>query len=801
MSKRTHIFLGISGALIGILAVAIAVGYWLVYRSHPVVEGEVLLSGLTEPVQVRRTEFGYVHIKAAHREDLYRAVGYVHAQDRLWQMELIRRVGEGRLAEVLGKDALAVDRLFRTLGLFRVAAEIEEAMDDRTRAALEQYAEGVNAGMVAFKGRLPIEFDMLGYEPESWTVRHSLLVSRLMAWELDYSRWMDILLSVFVARFGPERARVLFPSWLEGDPTIVGRLARDAEDGLMSYLAAETSARAVLGQSGLGHGSNAWAVHGSRTVTGKPYLANDPHLLLMAPGRFHEMHLVAPGLDVAGVMIPGVPFTIIGRNRSIAWGLTNAMIDDHDFFIEQVDNPSTPTRYMLDGRWVPMQQRVDTILVKDSDPVLLSVYSTHRGPIINRVEPSARWSSSLISMRWTGHDVTQDARAFLLLNEAQSWGEFTDALRYFAVPSQSFVYADTAGNIGYRTGGKVPIRDAAHALLPADGRSSSNDWRGFVPFEAMPASYNPEAGFVATANNAIAGTPYPYHLSHLLEPPWRAQRINEVLKDVGRATMEDMERLQQDVLSPLAREIVPLLVGVLSDSSADEPFPQYVSYLRTWDFRMDKGKVAPSIFESLYNHAMHETFIDEMGTELLALYDTLAGMPLTAFRRLLNDPDSDWFDDLRTPEREFRDDIIRRAFRLSLSDLQGRLGTDVRQWRWERLHTLTFSHVLGAVPALAPIFNVGPFAVGGSHSTVNVGYFLLDGSYTMTVGSSVRQIFDLADPNNTRTVMPPGQSGHVFHDNYDDQIQLWLNGSYKIVLMDSMSVARQAPMQLMLLPG
>jgi len=261
-----------------------------------------------------------------------------------------------------------------------------------------------------------------------------------------------------------------------------------------------------------------------------------------------------------------------------------------------------------------------------------------------------------------------------------------------------------------------------------------------------------------------------------------------------------MQRLQQDVVSPLAQEIVPMLIDVLSDSTADEQFPQYVLYLRTWDFKIEKGQVAPSIFESLYHHAVRETFVDEMGDELLSLYDTLAGMPLTAFRRLLDDPEASWFDDVRTPQREQRDDILRRAFRLSLNDLQERLGTDVKQWRWERLHTLTFSHVLGAVPALAPIFNVGPYTVSGSHSTVNVGYYLLDGSYTMTVGPSLRFVFDLSDRNNSRTVMPPGQSGHIFHRNYDDQVGLWLNGSYKIVPMDSALVARQAPFILLLRP-
>jgi penicillin amidase len=476
------------------------------------------------------------------------------------------------------------------------------------------------------------------------------------------------------------------------------------------------------------------------------------------------------------------------------------MIDDHDFFVEEVDSVARPTRYRLDGRWIPIAHSIDTILVKGSDPVLLSVYATRRGPVINRIEPSAKWSTSLISMRWTGHEVSNDAYAFLLLNEAQSWREFNAALRHFTVPSQSFVYADTAGNIGYRTAGRVPIRRSRHALLPVSGNRSANDWQGFVPFNQMPSSFNPKSGFIVSANNAIVGSDYPYHLSHIWEPPWRAQRINEVLRGSDKVSIEEMQRLQQDVVSPLAKQIVPLIIDVLSDTTADEHFPQYISYLRTWDFRMGKEQVAPAIFESLYRWSIHETFVDEMGEDLLGVYDTLAGMRLTALQRLLDKPESSWFDDIRTPERENRDDILRRAFRLALNDLQERLGTDIKRWRWERLHTLTFAHSLGVVPALAPIFNLGPYPVSGSHSTVNVGYFLLDGSFKMTVGASLRQIFDLSDHNNTRSVMPPGQSGQVFHRNYDDQISLWLNGSYKIVPIDPDLIVQRSQSILVLQP-
>jgi penicillin amidase len=556
-----------------------------------------------------------------------------------------------------------------------------------------------------------------------------------------------------------------------------------------------------VGAPGFSGGSNAWVVAGAKSVTGKPLLANDPHLILTAPARWYELHVVAPGLDVAGASLAGVPFVVIGRNRQIAWGVTNAMLDDEDFYVEEVDSVEHPTQYRFNGRWLPVRQKVDTILVKGGEPVFLTIYRTHRGPIVNRFEPAAQFSTALISMRWTGQEVSNEAKAFYLINKATNWKEFREALRHFALPAQNFVYADVDGNIGYRTGGILPLRKVKGPTLPYPGWTDEFDWRGFVPFERMPELFNPPEGIIATANNKIVADSYPYHISHHWEPPWRAERINELLRAQEQFSAEDFQRMQADVESPHARDIVPLILQAYQKSdSLPQQTSEALTYLRNWDYRMTKDDVATSIFQSFVVRVVRNTFEDEMGERLLALYDTLASIPLTVTTRLLKEGTSSWFDNVHTPQRETRDDIIRQSLDEALNDLKASLGGELKEWRWGRLHKVEFSHVFGDVPVLRPIFTVGPFQTPGSHSTIWKGDFRLAKPFVNHVGPSTRQIFDLADPNNTRAVTPPGQSGQVYHKHYDDQIPLWLDGGYRRMPMDRELIERHSNDHLILRP-
>lgn len=803
MSTRLKIFIGLLATFIFLLIVALSLAYYLVTKSFPETSGTVSAKGLGAKVQIYRDDFGVPHIFAESDRDGYFAVGYVHAQERLWQMELIRRAGMGRLSEILGESALPVDKLFRTLGLARLAARNAELLDPEVRNALQAYADGVNAFIDSHHGEMPVEFDMLGIEPEPWKIEHSLVVVRLMAWELNTSRWTDILMGVLVHRFGEEKARELFPNWPSGAPFILPREGKGKAiaEVPLQLMKADAAYRRLLGIQDISSGSNAWAIAGSRTMSGKPIVANDPHLVLMVPARWYELHLHTPDIDAAGATIAGVPFIVIGRNERIAWGVTSAMMDDADYYVEDVDSVQYPTKFRFANEWRPIARYVDTIVVKDSLPVVYTTYWTQHGPIVNRLEAAAQFSPYLISMRWTGEEPSDEARTFYRIDRARNWEDFKDALRSFGAPAQNFVYGDVDGNIGYYTGGKLPVRSVKSAMVPFAGSSGEFEWKGFVPFDKMPQRFNPAEGFVATANNKIIDDSYPYYISDNWEPPWRATRINEVLRSQDKFSIEDVQRLQLDLLSVQARDLVPIILKAYDSVEVkNEDVKTALTYFRTWNFQMTKNDVATTLFEDFFVKTIHNTLEDELGSQILGLYDTLGSVPMTVMTGLLQQDSSSWFDNVTTPQVETKNDIIRQSLEQAVDDLKGMLGGKLKEWQWGRLHKIEFRHVFGANSLLKPIFDIGPYAVGGSHATIWKGDFSLNAPYANTVGPSTRQIFDLSDMNNTRAVTPPGQSGQVFNRHYDDQVQLWLLGEYRRMPMDRAIIERSCKDELILEP-
>jgi penicillin G amidase len=803
MRRGLKIILGLGITATIVLAALLVIGIFMIRKSFPTTTGVIRVGSLGADVEVFRDAFGVPHIFAQTDHDLYFAVGYVHAQDRLWQMELVRRAGMGRLAEVLGPEALEIDRMFRVLGLRRVAQHSEALLDEKTRAALQAYADGVSEFIATHEGRYPVEFDILGFNPEPWTVEHSLLVSRLMAWELNYARWIDILRGIVTEKMGAARAQELYPEWSEDSPLIVPpELAkRKITAGGQELLGRDRAFRSLFGLGGFQTGSNAWALSGSMTTTGRPILANDTHLFLTAPGRFYELHTVTPEMNVVGMSIAGVPFVIIGRNRAISWGVTNAMLDDADYYVEEVDSADHPSLVRSLGRWVPVETYRDTIHVKGERSVVLTSYWTPDGPIINRIEPSASLSKELLSFRWTGHEPSADARAFYLINRASTWREFTRALSYFSVPAQNFVYADTAGTIGYQLAGKVPIRGTSGSAVPMPGWAQGYEWKGFVRPEELPSVVNAPEGFVATANNKIASRTYPYHLSTYWEPDWRIRRIREMLGEGGAFSVEDMRAMQRDVASVHARDLVPIILASYDGVDvSDRTLRDALTYFRNWTFEMNDRDVATSIFHAFITAAIRNTFSDELGPEAFRLFDSLATPPLLALTNAMHDSLSPWFDRIDTREVETRAEIVRMSLEEGLRFLKAERGDDIKAWTWGSFHQAEFAHLFASSPVLRPIFCPGPFPTGGSHSTVNNGYYRVDEPFANVVGPSMRMIVDLADSTGYESALPPGQSGHVFHKQYDDQVTLWLNAGTKHTLMLEKDVRRAGYDRLTLRP-
>lgn len=778
MRIRAKIFIGIIFTCIALAIIGYVSLKHLITKSFPQYEGELTLSGLHHSVKILRDEFAVPHIFAEDEHDLFFAQGYVHAQERLWQMDIARRAGEGRLSEVLGTSTLKFDRMLRTVGFRHIAEQLEQTISPQSKAILEAYSDGVNAFIHSHKGKFPIEFDMLNYTPEDWQPIHSLMIARLMAWELNISWHTDIVLGELVAKLGIEKASQIFPTYPENAPVIVERKISEKDLNILRYFSSlDFDRRKMFGTSGMHIGSNAWAVSPQKSESGFAMLANDPHLGLGVPAKWFEVHLSGGNVDVVGMSLPGTPLVILGHNKNIAWGLTNVMADDADFYFEKTDSLK-PEQYFYKGEWKNFEMEYDTIAVKDSARIPLEIRRTIHGPVINSVYPLHEISSPAITMAWTGYEMSDELLGIYKINTAHNWKLFLEGVKEFTVPGQNFVYADAVGNIGFKPGVRLPIRSTQNPTLPQDGSTGEYDWKGFVSFEQLPELFNPPEGFIATANNKTTNT-FPYHISNLWEPPSRIQRIRELLTKTEKLSVDDFKRIQMDYYSHFAKEMIPYLLSAYdSVSVSDTRIKTALTYFRNWNFIEKNTDVPTSIFEVYFQKLIHNIFLDEMGEELFNQYIVLANMPYRITLSLLSTSDSAWFDDVTTPQIETRDDIIRRSFSEAIEELQKQFGGEMKEWQWGKLHTITFKHLFGDVKVLRTIFNVGPFEVGGSGTTVNNGEFRFTRPFAMTLGPSTRHIVDFANLDGSLSVIPTGESGQPLSDHYSDQVQLWLKGEY-----------------------
>jgi penicillin amidase len=802
MGTKLKIFLGIVGSLTIIALVTVVILRYLVTKSFPTVDGELRIAGLESAVTIQRDDYGVPHIAAKNEHDLFFAQGYVHAQDRLWQMDISRRAGQGRLSEILGSSALKFDRLFRTIGILRIAEKLEQNLRPDSRRVLEAYSEGVNAFIESHHGKYPVEFDMLNYSPEKWKPVHSLLVARLMAWELNISWYTDLVLGDLYKTLGEEKAREIFPTYPENAPVIIPKdlRAKYLSQDMMRLIDADMEFRKFFGTTGTHIGSNAWAVGPEKSVNGKAMLANDPHLGFSAPSKWYEVHLRGGEMNVAGVSLPGTPMIVIGHNQRIAWGLTNFMADDADFYLEMTNSTG---EYYFKDTWRPMTVVQDTILVKDSSSVILVTKSTHHGPVINDVNATGLITKDvLLTMRWTGQDVSDELYSLILINKAKDWAEFKSGVKEFTVPGQNFVYADINGNIGYVAGVRLPIRTAQNPTLPMPGWTGQYDWTSFVPFAQLPSLYNPPQHYIATANNKMTDRAFPYHISNLWEPPSRIQRIDEMLGKQEKLTAEDFKHMQGDYFSRFAAEMTPYILHAYDAIAVpDIEVQTALSYFRNWHFRFSGDDVPTSLFHVFFTHLLRNIFLDKMGEAMFVKYIFVANIPYRVVPVLMHNPSSDWFDDKSTPQIETRDVIIRKSLEQAIQELKASLGGEMKTWQWGLIHTITFRHPFGSRPPLGAVFNIGPFPIGGSGTTVNNGEYYLANPYQVTLGPSTRQIVDFSDIDGALSVIPTGQSGQPMHDHYSDQTPLWLSGEYHTMPLDSAHVAAATRHTLRLLPA
>ena len=770
-------------SLIVAISLALTVGVYLHFRrSLPQAEGEIRIAGVEAPVEILRDGNGIPHIFARSIADASFALGFVHAQDRLWQMETSRRVASGRVSEIAGAGALPVDRLMRTLGLRRVAAANFERYDAETKRLLEAYAAGVNA-FLATDPVLPPEFWIARLKPEPWSPIDSVVWTKVMALDLG-GNWRGELLRLHLARSLPvERVEQFLPPY-PGDKPIAIRDLRGLYEGID-----------VPPTPGWPPGaSNSWVVSGTRSASGKPLLANDPHLRLTAPPVWYFAHLHAPGLDVVGATLPGVPGVIIGRNQRLAWGFTNTGGDVQDLYFE---------RLLPDGRYLaPDGPRAFTVLreriaVKGAADEDLVVRISRHGPVISRES-----GGHVLALAWTAlQENDASGEAIFGVARAHDWPSFLSALRKYQAPMQTISYADVDGNIGFASIGRVPVRKPANdlrGLLPAPGWDARYDWTGWIPFDELPRVFNPRDGAVVNANHKTVPRGYRPFITSEWQAPYRANRIAELLAATPKHTRESFARMQMDVVSTPVRELLPRLLAtpVKSDRAREA-----LKRLAAWDGTMAAERAEPLIAIAWWREISRGLYADELGLAFNATWGMRA--PFVAAALNGRGGAERWCDDTRTERVESCDDVLSEALERALDELQRRYGTDADRWRWGDAHFAWSQHrPFSRVWWLAPFFDIR-VPVPGDGYTVNVGQTDFNDAaepYASRHAPSLRAIYDLGDPQASLFIHSAGQSGNPLSSHYADFAPRWARGEYVPMLTERPRIESLGVQRLVLTP-
>ncbi len=804
MKKWIKILIGILSSVIIIGIVGGFIFYNMLKSTLPKYSGEISSNEIGNNIKIYRDSMAIPYIVANTDEDAAFALGYVHAQDRLFTMDLIRRAGEGRLSEILGPKTIPFDEMFRTIGIRKTAKQILDQLDPESLKLLKAYSKGVNLYIKNAKGKYPVEFDVLDYNPEKWTPLNCLEIGRMMAWELNISWWTDFAFTDLIQKFGADKVKDIIPEYPENGPFIIPSYLKKFSNISSSFMKTDKAFRQFMGWTGTHIGSNNWVVNDNLSASGKPIIANDTHLAFSAPGRWYVASLKTNDMNVSGFTLPGVPGVIIGKNNNIAWALTNIMEDDADFYLEKLD--STGTKYLYDGKWNNIKIYNDTIKVKDSSDVVYKIKYTDHGPIISNIHTysilfsNRHNSNATISMHWLGNMVSNEVHSFYKIDKAKNWNEFKDALSTYSVPGQNFVYADKEGNIGYLFGARLPIRANNTSSFIYDGTTDKYDWKGFVPQNDLPSLYNPPDNYIASANNKTVKS-FKYYITNMWEPTSRIERITELLNSKSKHSVSDFEKYQMDFVSPYAKQLTTYILEAFKGIDVTDPNLKIALKLfREWDFKLDQYSQAAAIYSEFLKHLFQNVFLTKMGRELYDEYVFVQNIPLRTILQLMDNPNSSWFDDPSTSQIENRDATIRKSLDDALTELENKLGKDPTYWQWGDLHYVIFKHAFSGFSSVVDrVVNIGPFEIGGDGTTVfNTEYPFtigLDkfasfkhGEFENNLGPVMRYIYDFSNPNEMKLILTTGESGNVMSKHYKDMSELWLSGKYLNVRTDLKSI-------------
>lgn len=787
-----------------LLIILAGAGTWFVRRPWPQVSGSAPMPGISASVQVIRDASGVPHIYAQNERDLFMAQGYVHAQDRLWSMYFNQLTASGRLSEAVGAPGIVGDKVLRTLGLRRAAEREWAEMDPEAQELLQAYADGINAFIDTNRNRLPIEFTVLGYEPEPWTPVDTISYGNLLSLYLAGNYRLEFLRARLIAEIGEQKTKDLLPAYDTSTPFIVPDEAQGYTSMRTMGFAGLDALDELLGDAGAMWGSNNWVVSGSRTVSGKPILAGDTHMNLTMPSIWYMNGMHGGRFNSMGFTLPGVPAVVLGHNGKISWAITNLNPDVQDLYIEKLDDRNNPTKYEFQGQWRDIEVIRETIKVKGQESVPLDIHLTEHGPLINKVIDDMSEAEPM-AFKWAMLGESRLFPAIVQINQAQNWDQFREALRSWRMPGQNFVYADVEGNIGYQMTSQVPIRASQHSgLVPVPGWTGEYEWQGYVPYEELPSMYNPPQGFIGTANNKVVSDDYPYRITEEWDPGYRAQRINDLLKANDRMDVAASQKMQGDTFSIPANNLRPYMLEIKPQNDEEA---RAIEQLRTWDLHFEADRVAATVFQTWYWFVFQNTLRDDLNPALAkdyldGQYERHGRFHITAMTQIMRDQNSPWFDDKNTPQVETRDDIIQRSLGQALAWLKENHGNDMNKWTWGEVHQVSYVSLLASTgnPVFAWLYKIEPIQARGENFTINTGTFTFQDPFSMAHGASQREVIDMGDLDGMQAIQSTGQSGLVRHANRTDMLEKWENVEYIPAPFSREKVEQNAATTLTLIP-
>ncbi|PFY70592.1 penicillin acylase family protein [Bacillus wiedmannii] len=743
--------------------------------SVPKIDGTIKLEDLQHAVQVKRDSKGVPHIKAENVHDLYFSQGYVQAQDRLFQMDLSRRQASGMLSEVVGEAAVDRDKLFRTLGLRRAAEASVSQYDGEAKYALQSFAEGVNAFIREAKEekKLPVEFTILGYEPAKWSIVDTLTIGKYMAFDLG-GHWHGQAFRYWALKNLPkEQANELFPTYPKDAPRLLAELKNTNVNVAQSF------AKTIIPPEF--NGSNNWVISGEKSASGKPILADDPHLSLATPSIWYQSQLEMKDLHVSGVIFAGVPGVILGHNDKIAWGVTNTGPDVQDLYIEK-RNPNNENEFLYNDKWEKATVVDESIKVKGGKTIPYNVTVTRHGPVISEfADKGKEKTKTVFALKWTALEPSAELKAVLNMNKAKDWNEFETALQDFHTPTQNFVFASNDGTIAYKANGNIPVRKKGDGSLPVPGWTDEYEWEGYIPYDQLPKVINPKQGFISTANNKIVDDNYPYHISNTWAQPYRQMRIQEFLQEKEKYTVKDLEELQMDQKNLYGKEFTPILLKELNKASLNEVEKEGVKQLTKWNFYDSKDEAAPLIFHLLMKEISNTLFSKEIPKDVMELFEGKSQVVDELIRKEVAGENGAWF----TKYGGFTK-VVHTSYENVMKKLQKEYGPNVAEWKWGDYHQLAFTHPISkssSMLALLAFNREKPIPIGGSQVTVQAASYGDNG--IVNHGASWRFVIDTKDMSNGYHIVGPGQSGHFRSDWYHDQIDDWVNGTYHTTTLNT----------------